>query len=254
MCVTTRESFHDEEEASSSSSKTDDDELQQHPQEHQRKQADEFVEINADVYNMFFLSRVGGPAFYYAAYVFVLKMALYTFLGMDAVNAVAYTVRATQDTPWTVLAAQFLMLPVAVAMQEDLISTFNLIANIKYSKSVLEGNRDATKWKFNAANLLRGIDGTYSLLVNFIILIKAKEVLNLFLNFAALQFLQVIDNVALTLAADGYLSDRLEQVARNVQEIRLPKKHSNFFRALDSVLFLSTFTAMVIAWAVVQFA
>jgi len=213
---------------------------------------DDEVDINDDVYNMFFLSRNGGPAFYYAAYVFALKMALYTFLAIDSVYAVER--HFENDTPPTVLAAQFLMLPVAVAMQDDLCASFNLVANIRYSPKVLEVVPEAYQWKFNVANIARGIDGVYSLLVNFAILIKAKDVLTLFLNFAALQFLQYIDNTALSLSADGYLGDRLEEVAKNVMSVKLPKKSNSFFRTLDSVLFLSTLSIMIISWAVVQFA
>lgn len=217
---------------------------------------DELVEIHQDVYNMFFLSAWGGQAFYYAAYVWLLKMALFTFLAMDAVNAVNVVEveeEGTTTSP-TVLAAQFLMLPVAVAMQEDLTSTFYLVANIKYGGNVRDNNPDASVLKYKIANMLRGIDGCYSLLVNFTVLLSATNALSLFLNFAALQFLTSIDNIALTLAADGYLSERLELVANSVREAKLPQKTNKFYRTLDSILFLLTLSVMIIAWAVIKFA
>jgi hypothetical protein len=209
----------------------------------------DYVEIHEDVYNMFFLSRVGGQAFYYAAYVWCLKMALYSFLAMDA-----YAQPNAAETSSRVLAAQFLMLPVAVAMQQDLIATYYLIANLKYCPTVKVQNPDATKWKFHFANTARGIDGVYSLLVNFVILIKATEVLSLFLNFAALQFLTSIDDIALTLALNGYLTERLEEVAQNVKCAKLPKKRNEFYKTLDSILFLTTYAALLITWAVYKFA
>jgi len=140
---------------------------------------------------------------------------------MDAIE-----IELEQATEKKVLAAQFLMLPVAVAMQEDLISTYYMIANVKYDHQILTQHPYATKIKFKASILMRGIDGFLSLLVNFIILVKSTEVLSLFLNFAALQFLTHIDDIALKLAADGYLTDRLEDVARDVMDTKLPKKHS----------------------------
>jgi len=216
---------------------------------------DVLVPISHDVYNMFFVSKCFGSSFFYTFYVFFLKMALYTFLAKDAVEL--YGTIGSQEqasTAPTVVAAQFLMLPVAVAMQADLISTYHLIANIKYSKHVLDKHPYAVKWKFNFASFLRGVDGLYSLLINFVILMKATDVLTLFLNFAALQFLQQIDDIALTLAANGYLSDGLEEVAQDVMKTRLPKKHNVFFRALDSALFLMTLTILIIAWGVLSFA
>lgn len=148
-------------------------------------------------------------------------MALYTFLVTDALE-----IGLEPATEKKVLAAQFLMLPVAVAMQEDLIATYYMIANVKYDPKIRMKHKNATKLKFNISIMMRGLDGVYSLLVNFIILIKATEVLSLFLNFAALQFLQHIDDIALKLAADGYLTDRLEEVAITVMETKLPRKHS----------------------------
>lgn len=210
------------------------------------KHADrEYVSIHDDVYNLFFLSRVGGDAFWYSLYVFGLKLALYTFLAIDAFQNDSLD----QKTSFRVLCAQFLMLPVAVAMQDDLIATFYLIANIKYCPSVRHTNPEAYEWKFNVGTACRAIDGAYSLCVNFVVLVSATEVLSLFLNFAALQFLQTIDNIALELAADGYLTERLEDVAGNVKEAELPKRSDdNWLRCLDTILFVTTCIILFAFW------
>jgi len=205
----------------------------------------DYVSIHDDVYNLFFLSRLGGHAFWYSLYVFILKMCLYTFLAMDAFNNESLN----QKTPKRVLMAQFLMLPVAVAMQDDLIATYYLIANVKYCPSIRHKNPEAFEWKFNVATMCRAIDGAYSLTVNFVILVSATEVLSLFLNFAALQFLQTIDNIALELAADGYLTDRLEDVAGNVKDAELPKRDDdNWLRCLDTILFVATCIILLAFW------
>jgi hypothetical protein len=151
-----------------------------------------------DVYSMFFLSSYGGPAFWYVGYVTFLKMALYTFLMIDAVDQPIPT-----DVDPKVLAAQFLMLPIAVAIQEDLTAFFFTVANVHYSHEIQGAFPDATCTKFYVA--FRGFDGCFSLAVNVVILLKANSVLTLFLNFAALQFLQTIDSIALHLCLDGYL-------------------------------------------------
>jgi len=208
----------------------------------------EEVPINTDVYNMFFLSNTGGQAFYYAAYIFLLKLALYTLLALDCWSA-----ESPAETDKKVLIAQFLMLPIAVAMQDDLMTTFFLIGNIKFSAALQKENPGANNTKFHIANFARGIDGVYSLLINFVILKKADTVQALFLNFAALQFLQTIDNIALDLAADGYLTERLEEVAVNVKNAKLPRKTNPFYLVMDTVLFVSAFAILLIAWTYVSF-
>lgn len=54
----------------------------------------------------------------------------------------------------------------------------------------------ASKRKYHVA-MACFVDGCYSLLANFVVMLNAKTVLGLFLNFAALHFLQHIDNIAL---------------------------------------------------------
>lgn len=151
---------------------------------------EDLCEIPDDVYSMFFLSDYGGPAFWYGVYVTALKMALYTFLTVDAIDQ-----PLPDDVEWKVLATQFLMLPIAVAIQEDLCSFFFTVSNVSYSNQIQSVFPGATSIKFYIANFFRGLDGFYSLLVNIVILLKANTVLGLFLNFAALQFLQTIDNM-----------------------------------------------------------
>jgi len=184
-----------------------------------RERRGELVEIPHDVYNMLFVSRFGGQTCFYTIYIFLLKLALYTLLAWGASEW-----KLEEKVKPEVLAAQFLMIPVAVAMQEDLTSSFYLFANVKYSSEVLEANPFALQWKYHLVCLMRGIDGIYSLMVNFLILLKGREVQEVFLNFAALHFLQQIDDVALKMAADGFLNDEQEEQAYRVMQVRMPQK------------------------------
>ena len=209
------------------------------------------IDLPNDTYTMFFLSKLGGQAFYYAAYIFILKMILFSFLTMETYG----DGRLAKVEDATVRVAQFLLLPVAVAIQDDLISAYYIFVNIEYSQSIQTQNPCAYKWKFRASNLFRCIDGFFSLLVNFSVLMSATEVLSLFLNFAALQFLQNIDNVALTLAAEGYFSNNLETVANHVIQAKLPKSHlrGKRIRYLDSGLFVATLVVLLVMWSIISF-
>ena len=80
---------------------------------------------------------------------------------------------------------------------------YTRVANVRYDRAVLDISPDATEWKFTLAFLLRFVDGLYSLIINFVLLLISDEVLSLFLNFAALAFLQSIDDVAFRLAKEG---------------------------------------------------
>jgi hypothetical protein len=213
----------------------------------------EYVSIHDDTYNMFFLSNIGGSAFWYSMYIFALKMTMFTVLLYDAIDNRQSSAEDGR-APTRVLVAQFLMLPVAVSIQDDLMSIFYVFANLKYCNSVRAGNPAANKLKFQIATLSRAIDGFYSLAVNFMILVSATEVLSVFLNFAALMFLQNIDNIAVELAAQGFLTDRLEAVALEMKLAELPKRRTDhWMKTMDTVCFLGTVSLLMVLWCLFAF-
>jgi hypothetical protein len=209
--------------------------------------SDEEVSIVNDVYNLFFFSKVGGQGFFFSMYIFLLKVLLYSFLMVDTIRnfyrlePVGIDVRITQ----------FLMLPVCVAMQSDLMATLYTITNVRYCTSIMEITPEATKWKFFVANSLRGLDGLYSLFVNFAVLMIADEVLPLFLHFAAFVFVQNIDDLALDIAEGGFLTSRLERIAYHVKRATLPRSHDKAFSGLGAALFLSLFSILLIIWTMI---
>jgi hypothetical protein len=133
-----------------------------------------------------------------------------------------------------------------VALQEDLIHAYARVANVRYDPEILKRSPAATKWKFVLSFPLRFLDGLYSLIINFVLLLITDEVLSLFLNFAALGFLQSVDDVAFSLVARGYLGDRMEDNCIIVKTASLPRRVGNSFtNSLDSILFVTTFGVML---------
>lgn len=210
------------------------------------------MDLPNDTYTMFFLCKLCGQEFWYSAYIYALKMTLLVFLYIETYGDGRAIVEWDDKK---VLAAQFLLLPVAVAMQDDLISAYFIFSNVLYSPSIQEQNPYASKRKFRVSNICRCMDGLLSLAVNFLVLVSATEVLSLFLNFAALQFLQTIDNMALSLAAEGYFSDTLQDAGNRVIQAKLPKKQlrGKDLRYVDTGLFLVTVVILLILWCVITF-
>ena len=160
----------------------------------------EGFELGEDVYSLIFVSPIWSASFIFAAYMIILKLILFTFLAIDLYSR---SEGAFDEKLPLIRATQFFLIPVAIAMQEDLIHVYTRIANIRYDESVMEISPSATETKFALSFLLRFADGLYSLIINFVLLLITDEVLSLFLNFAALGFLQSIDDVAFHLAAQG---------------------------------------------------
>lgn len=176
-------------------------------------------------------------------YMVMLKLTLFTFLAIDLYEQSG---GEFDNKDPLIRATQFFLIPVAIAMQEDLIYCYTRISNIRYDRAIMETSPSATEAKFALSFLLRFIDGLYSLLINFVLLLITNNVLSSFLNFAALGFLQKIDDVGFHLAANGYLGDNLEDICTLVTKSSLPRRVGDrFTNSLDSILFLTTFAVML---------
>ncbi len=204
---------------------------------------DDRFELGEDVYSLIFFSPVQSWSFIFAFYMVLLKLALFTFLALDLY---AQSEGQFDEKDPLIRAAQFFLIPVAIAMQTDLIYVYTRIANIRYDKTLLELSPAATELKFALSFLLRFVDGLYSLIINFVLLLITDRVLSSFLNFAALGFLQSIDDVAFHLAANGYFGDSLEENCKLVSKTSLPRRVGDVFtNSLDTILFLTTYGVML---------
>jgi len=226
------------------------------------KEDDDMAELEDDVYNMFFLAEWGSGSFWFALFVWILKLGLIIIIAGDLFTNAGTEMDdegnpspdqiplfpPNEDVPFNVRCAQVLLLPVNVSVQEELITTFYIYANLSYSKKVLDMNQGASRTMYHMSVLMRFTDGLAFLIINTTLLLQATEILGAFLNFAALQFLSDIDNVALQLARDGYLSESLEEIAGDVLLMKLPKNDNEKLQMLDSVMLGLTLVLLVVAF------
>lgn len=212
---------------------------------------EDMAEIEDDVYNMFFLADSCSQSWWFAVIVFIMKVALIIIIAIDLWTNKTFPKK--EEVTAMVKTTQFLLLPVNVAVQEELITTFYIYANLKWSRHIRELSPGASKTKFHIANLMRFLDGLAFIFINTTLLLQATDVLGAFLNFAALQFLSSIDNVALHLARDGYLTENLETVAGDVLHMRLPKNHNDRLQVMDSLMLLILYLVQLVAWVMLMF-
>ena len=81
----------------------------------------------------------------------------------------------------------------------------------------------------------------------------AVDVLNMFLNFAALQFLQDVDDVAYEMAKNGYLTGSLEIAALEVENTTLPSKRATWREYLDTIILVIIYLLILTTWVLVNF-
>jgi len=200
-------------------------------------------EMEQDIYAFIVAAPVMSTPFLFACYVIATKYIVFSTLLWGFKN---HNFEGT-ELPATVV--KFFLIPVAVAMQGDLMAVYGKIANVQYNPKVLTINAYAKRWKFNLAFCLRIFDGVLSLTANFLTMLKTDEVLGVCLNFAALHFLQDIDDVFYTLVEQGFFGDKIEHMSLVCKKItwkrRVGKDDAKFLGCLrishlDTILYLIT--------------
>ncbi|OEU07270.1 hypothetical protein FRACYDRAFT_272021 [Fragilariopsis cylindrus CCMP1102] len=199
-----------------------------------------------DVYAFIVAAPIFSWSFLFASYVIATKYIVYATL----LNGIYFKELGGADPAAT--AVKFFLIPVAIAMQSDLMAVYEYLANVRYDKEVLTISSHATFTKFVLAYILRLADGVLSLSVNFGVMLVTDEVLGVFLNFAALHFLQDIDDVFYSLVEKGFFGDRLEHMATICKQISWPRRvgnedcwKSSFITSLDTILFTTTLVILL---------
>eukprot|EP01083_Nonionella_stella_P230600 814976_1 len=134
---------------------------------------------------------------------------------------------------------------------QELLISMTVLGKVGWTK--LPNHPQATQVKFWITNTLRGIDGLIWLFIITSLMIYAYDILSMFLNFAALQFLQSIDNAAYEMAKQGYLSSTFEKVTMDVANAKMKALRDTWRDYTDSIILAVLFVLVVLAWAVVHF-
>jgi len=208
----------------------------------------EHYDMKQDIYAFIVAAPVISTPFVFACYVIATKYIVYATL----LSGISFTEFDTYDHTNMKLSTmvKFFLIPVAVSMQGDLMAVYEKIANILYDPEALNINAYATRAKFHLAYNMRLVDGLLSLSVNFLTMLKTGDVLSVFLNFAALHFLQDIDDVFYTLVEKGFFGDKIEHMSLVCKKITWRRRHgqdnTKFLGCLkithlDSLLYFLTY-------------
>jgi len=214
----------------------------------------ERINLTEDIYSFVLACSYFCMEFWIAIYFICVKYLCYCVIFLNIMRDNRHEVFGEIIEDKTVLATKFIMIPVAVAMQEDLITVYYNAANKKYDALTYKGNKNATEAKWILCNLLRAIDGIMSLAVNFAVMFYNSEILNIFLSFAALHFLQFIDDVIYELAEKGFFGHNMEQATIACKIITFTRRTTNanacnnFIINLDTILLVGSFAVCYIIY------
>eukprot|EP00978_Attheya_sp_CCMP212_P045430 scaffold346263_cov24-Attheya_sp.AAC.1 len=167
---------------------------------------DGIFEPMKDIFSLMFICNIKSLGFAYSVFFFALQVAILVLIAinvlLDAPDGNPLNVPV--GTRLDVIVGQVLALFVSLITQSDFLATFDLI-NVKYDATVLSLFEGATRTKWIVSNICRFLVGVLSIAISFILIVQSTKVIDLFFNFAAVQFVSDLDNIAFQLAYRGYM-------------------------------------------------
>ncbi|CAB9525078.1 unknown protein [Seminavis robusta] len=200
-------------------------------------------------YSLLYLYSVDSVAFWYAAFVHVLQITTILLTLIDVVDTDG--IHLPPNVSLSVTIAQGLALFPAMAFQSEILE---VAARFKdgFLPEILTINPRATYASWLLSGIAQLITGLLLLLTVFILIMQVDSVLDIMLNFAALEFMAYIDDAAFSLAKSGFVGNRLQMAANEVASFRVRKRAASdqgfLQRSWKAGVFFLILSGLFAAW------
>jgi hypothetical protein len=160
-----------------------------------------------DTFSFIIISRLFSLPFLIAIIVFSFQIAIFSLVSVDVIDLdnSRNPFHLPPNVESTVRATQVLAIIIAIVTQDD-VKKVILILRDGYIADVFQGTfgPDATKFKWVLSLALRAAEGLIGLFVTFMLIMQSKTVLDLLLNFSAMEFVSLLDDGAFLMLREGY--------------------------------------------------
>ena len=221
-----------------------------------RSESDERC-LPGDTFSFFVYSDVlRSRTFYLALVVFLFQMAIYFILAYDITNFrnPKNRLKLPVNVEIPVRIAECFAIMVAIITQDE-VGTAVVLIREGFDEDLVEAFPGATKAKWVWSIALRAFEGLFGLLLTCLLIMQSTTVLDLLLNFLAMEFVSKLDDVVFVLAREGFLGFLgcvVQKEADNVSNTYYASQRSRKSRknatCVTNVYFLILFTSMFTGW------
>lgn len=188
---------------------------------------EEFYELEKDVFSIVFLSPIRSAAFVYSLFIFFVQISI---LGLASYNLLADAPRGNflnvpAVTDPEVIASQAFALLVTLIVNRDITNSLDLF-QVAYEPDIQQKCPHAKKWKWFLGHALRFLEGLLNMMVSFLFIVENSDVLEIFLDFTAVQFVSELDDIGFFIADRGLLPFDLTNVTKHVKGVRMKFKQN----------------------------
>lgn len=166
----------------------------------------EIYHLEKDVFSMIFVSPVLSSTFFYAIFIVGVQISILT---LALINQLRGGVKGNwldipPHTTIEVNIAQVIALLLSVIITKDVIVSLNAF-QVVYNPEIRKMFPAATYSRWIFSHVLRFSEGVILIFAAFIFIVKSSDVLDLFLDFAVVQFVGALGNFWFHLALKGFL-------------------------------------------------
>jgi hypothetical protein len=205
-----------------------------------------------DTFSFIIISSLFSLPFLIAIIVFSFQIAIFSLVSVDVIDLSnsSNPFNIPTNVESTVRATQALAIIIAIVTQDD-VKKVILILRDGYDADVFQGTfgPDATKFKWVLSLLLRASEGLIGLFVTFMLIMQSKTVLDLLLNFSAMEFVSLLDDVLFSMLREGYFGvGMMKQATLCETKYYVPHALSLKSSRLSVLYFIIIFAVMFSGW------
>ena len=186
--------------------------------------------LTEDIYSLLYVCPGNSTSYWFATFIFWFQVAIVYLIFEDLTDF--HSNNYFQIPPGVTVVvsiAQGLSMLLAVAQQDDLLTGMEMLLALcgGYRYKTIEQHNvptnttTATTCKYCVAAFGQFLIGLFLFLDSMALAMQSTTVVDLMLNFAALEFVGSIDDLAFAIAARGYVTDELQKATQHVSDYYL---------------------------------
>jgi hypothetical protein len=189
--------------------------------------------------------------------VFCLQTAIFSLVSVDVIDMsnTRNPLNIPPNVEPTVRTTEVLAIIIAIITQDDVKKVIHILKDGYDEDSFRRAfGREVSRFKWAFSIVLRALEGMLGLFVTFMLIMQSETVLDLLLNFSAMEFVSLMDDVAFSMLSEGYLGIAMMREAR---ALSMTKYHvaceQTFWRTsrLTAIYFIMIFAVMITGWGMI---
>ena len=205
------------------------------------------VNFQEDAFTILFVSPVCSTSFFYALFFFLMQMAILVLSSVNLLNDSdpGNPLKVPVANLTGVKFAQALALFATVVSSTDVAESLNVF-HLQFDPSILDIFPSATRTRWYILNLLRFMLGFMCMVVAFLFIVQSTDVLGLFLDFAAVQFVSELDDLGFYLADNGYSILRMKHLTTEIKSLSFREKKIDPSSCFSRAVIQNSFSVVIL--------